>query len=62
MDDFPFIAIRSVDLGVPDMERAEAFYTRTWGLRVCARYGKIVYLRATGTLQKKIGFSSCGEL
>jgi catechol 2,3-dioxygenase len=46
--DFPVIAIRSVDLGVPDIEGAEAFYTRTWGLEVAARQGGAVYLRATG--------------
>jgi catechol-2,3-dioxygenase len=46
--DFPVIAIRSVDLGVPDIARAEAFYTGTWGLEVAARQGGAVYLRATG--------------
>lgn len=48
MSDFPIIAIRSVEFGVPDLARAEAFYTKTWGLRVSARRGDIVYLRATG--------------
>jgi catechol-2,3-dioxygenase len=47
--DFPIIAIRSVDLGVPDMAGAEAFYTRTWGLEVAGRQGGAVYLRATGS-------------
>jgi catechol 2,3-dioxygenase len=46
--DFPVIAIRSVDLGVPDIAGAEAFYTRTWGLEVAARQDGAVYLRATG--------------
>jgi len=46
--DFPVVAIRSVDLGVPDLVRAEAFYTQTWGLAVAARQGGAVYLRATG--------------
>jgi len=49
MRDFPIIAIRSVEFGVPDLGRAEAFYTGAWGLRVCARYGNIIYLRATGS-------------
>jgi catechol 2,3-dioxygenase-like lactoylglutathione lyase family enzyme len=49
MNDFPIQAIRSVEFGVPDMARAETFYTEVWGLRVCARQGEIVYLRATGT-------------
>jgi catechol 2,3-dioxygenase len=46
--DFPVTAIRSVDLGVPDIAGAEAFYTGTWGLEVVARQGRAVYLRATG--------------
>jgi catechol 2,3-dioxygenase len=46
--DFPVIAIRSVDLGVPDIVGVEAFYTGTWGLEVAARQGAAVYLRATG--------------
>lgn len=48
MDHFPIMAIRSVEFGVPDLARAEVFYTQTWGLRVCARQGEVVYLRATG--------------
>ncbi len=48
MGDFPVIAIRSVDFGVPDIARAEAFYRGTWGLEVAARQGGAVYLRATG--------------
>ena len=64
MEDFPIIAIRSVGLGVPDMDRAEAFYTETWGLRVCARYGKIVYLRATGNDHHVLALHphSCAEI
>jgi catechol 2,3-dioxygenase len=49
MHDFPVTAIRSVGLGVPDLARAEAFYTTVWGLTVSARAGGVVYLRATGT-------------
>jgi catechol 2,3-dioxygenase-like lactoylglutathione lyase family enzyme len=48
MGDFPIIAIRSVEFGVPNPARAEEFYSRTWGLGVCDRNGEIVYLRATG--------------
>ena len=48
MSEFPVTAIRSVDLGVPDVTRAEAFYVETWGLAVVAREGSAVYLRATG--------------
>jgi catechol 2,3-dioxygenase len=46
--DFPIVAIRSVEFGVPDSARAEEFYSGAWGLRVCARQGGIVYLCATG--------------
>lgn len=48
MRDFPVTAIRSVELGVPDLLPAEAFYTDVWGLNVAARDGGIVYLRASG--------------
>lgn len=48
MGEFPVTAIRSVDLGVPDLSRAEAFYTQAWGLAVAARQLDAVYLCATG--------------
>ena len=48
MPDFPVVAIRSVEFGVPDIDRAEAFYTDVWGLRLVARHNHVVYLRATG--------------
>ena len=48
MREFPITAIRSVDLGVPDIALAEAFYEGTWGLAVVARERNAVYLRATG--------------
>jgi catechol 2,3-dioxygenase len=48
MGDFPIVAIRSVAFGMHDLACAEAFYTATWGLRVCARQGGVVYLRASG--------------
>jgi catechol 2,3-dioxygenase len=49
MPEFPVIAIRSVELGVADAARAEAFYLDVWGLTVADRQNGIVYLRATGT-------------
>jgi catechol 2,3-dioxygenase-like lactoylglutathione lyase family enzyme len=49
MPDFPIIAIRSVDLGVTDPPRAEAFYRDVWGLTVSDRQRGTIYLRATGT-------------
>jgi catechol 2,3-dioxygenase-like lactoylglutathione lyase family enzyme len=48
MPEFPVSAIRSVELGVPDPARAEAFYCNVWGLTVADRQGGLVYLRATG--------------
>ena len=41
-------ALRSVDIGVPDIAAAEDFYVQTWQLRVAARQGDAVYLRGTG--------------
>jgi catechol-2,3-dioxygenase len=48
MRDFPVVAIRSVEFGVPDVDRGETFYTDVWGLSVVARRNQAVYLRATG--------------
>jgi len=48
MIDFPLSGLRSVDLVVPDLARAEAFYTATWGLAVAAREGGSLWLRGTG--------------
>ena len=48
MTHFPVNALRSVDLGTPDLARSEGFYTNVWGLDVVARAGDAVYLRATG--------------
>ena len=41
-------ALRSVEIGLPDVVAAEAFYTQTWCLSVAARQGTSVYLRGTG--------------
>ncbi|MBV8915168.1 MAG: VOC family protein [Acetobacteraceae bacterium] len=48
MTAFPVTALRSVDLGTPDIEGSERFYTQVWGLDVVERAGPSVYLRATG--------------
>lgn len=40
--------LRSVALNVPDLARAEDFYTRVWHLDVAAREGDAIYLRGTG--------------
>ncbi len=42
------VSLRSVEIGLPDVAAAEAFYTGTWNLSVAARKGSSVYLRGTG--------------
>jgi catechol 2,3-dioxygenase-like lactoylglutathione lyase family enzyme len=46
--EFPISSIASVDIGVPDLARAEEFYTTAWGLEVADRIDGVVYLRGTG--------------
>ena len=41
-------ALRSVEIGVPDVAAAEKFYVDTWLLSVAARTATTVYLRGTG--------------
>jgi catechol-2,3-dioxygenase len=49
MTSFPVTALRSVDIGTPNLALSERFYTSTWGLDVVARNEDAVYLRASGT-------------
>lgn len=49
MTRFPVTALRSVDLGTPDLARSEAFYCETWGLERVGGADGVVYLRATGS-------------
>ncbi|CCD84460.1 putative Metapyrocatechase (MPC) (CatO2ase) (Catechol 2,3- dioxygenase) [Bradyrhizobium sp. ORS 285] len=49
MTRFPVTALRSVDLGTPDLGRCEAFYREVWGLERVAMADGVVYLRATGS-------------
>jgi catechol 2,3-dioxygenase-like lactoylglutathione lyase family enzyme len=42
-------SVRSVALYVPDLARAETFYTQTWNLEVAARAENVLYLRGSGT-------------
>lgn len=49
MADFPIVAIRSVELGVPKLEHAERFYRDVWGLSAAAQISDTVYMRATGS-------------
>ena len=48
MTRFPVTALRSVDLGTPDLARSEAFYREVWGLERVGTADGVVYLRATG--------------
>jgi catechol 2,3-dioxygenase len=41
-------SLRSVEIGLPDVPAAEAFFTGIWNLSVAARQGGSVYLRGTG--------------
>ena len=48
MTDFPVTALRSVEIGTPDLAASVDFYTRVWGLEVVAEVGDKVFLAATG--------------
>lgn len=48
MIDFPVTALRSVELGTPDLAGSVDFYTRVWGLEKVAEVGDKVFLAATG--------------
>lgn len=41
-------ALRSVSLNMPDLAKAETFYTDVWKLMVVAREDGVIYLRGTG--------------
>ncbi|MCG2628412.1 VOC family protein [Bradyrhizobium sp. WYCCWR 13023] len=49
MPRFPVTALRSVDLGTPDLDRSMGFYCDVWGLSLVTRAAGVVYLRATGS-------------
>lgn len=48
MTEFPVIALRSVELGTPDLAASVDFYTRIWGLDAVAEAGDKIFLAATG--------------
>lgn len=48
MNDYPVAALRSVELGVPNLAASVDFYTRVWGLDLVAEVDGKVYLAATG--------------
>ena len=41
-------AIRSIDLAVPQIDAARAFYEDSWGLEIVERDGAAIYFRGTG--------------
>jgi catechol-2,3-dioxygenase len=45
---FPITALRSVELGTPDLAKSVDFYTRIWGLEIVAEAEGKVFLAATG--------------
>ncbi|MBX5155329.1 glyoxalase [Rhizobium lentis] len=48
MAEFPVIALRSVELGTPDLATSVDFYAGVWGLDFIAEAGGKVFLAATG--------------
>ncbi|WP_421953260.1 VOC family protein [Pelagibacterium sp.] len=46
---FPISGLRSVELVVPDLAAARAFYTATWGLLEAHEDNRTVYLRGVGS-------------
>ena len=48
MHECPMVALRSVDLDVPDLAAARKFYTEAWGLEVAVQTHEALYLHATG--------------
>src|SRR5262249_25538163 len=47
MTDARVTGLRSVELGVPDLERSAAFYQDVWGLQEVASDGDTIHLRGT---------------
>jgi len=58
----PWIAgLRSVALYVPDLAKAEAFYTQTWHLEVAHRGDDALYLRGSGSDHHLLALHQGGE-
>ena len=53
--------LRSVEIGVPDVAAAEAFYTGTWLLTVAARTATTVYLRGTGAAHHLLSLTQTAQ-
>jgi catechol 2,3-dioxygenase len=59
----PWIAsLRSVALDVPDLARAETFYTEVWRLTVAARTDNAIYLRGTGADHHLLALHAADQL
>ena len=54
-------AIRSVSLGVPDLDESVRFFTETWGLRETTRADGVVYLRGTGEYHHILALRASGR-
>lgn len=54
--------LRSVALNVPDLAKAEAFYTTVWHLEVAHRKDNAVYLRGTGTDHHLLALYAGGDV
>lgn len=54
-------ALRSVALNMPDLAKAEAFYTDVWKLTVAARGDKVIYMRGTGADHHLLSLHAGGE-
>jgi catechol 2,3-dioxygenase-like lactoylglutathione lyase family enzyme len=55
-------SVRSVALNVPDLARAEAFYTQVWHLQVAHRTDHALYLRGTGSDHHLLALHAGGEV
>ena len=53
--------LHSVEIGVPDVAAAEAFYTGTWLLTVAARTATTVYLRGTGAAHHLLSLTQSAQ-
>jgi catechol 2,3-dioxygenase len=54
--------LRSVALNVPDLARAEDFYTQVWHLEVAHRKDGAVYLRGSGSDHHLLALHAGGEV
>ena len=54
--------LRSVALYVPDLAKAEDFYTRTWNLEVAQRGDGVLYLRGSGTNSYLLALHQGGDV